>query len=194
MSNVGKMTRKQALLYAIEHLRDNPEVVDKLTSMYNDMPMCHWSKEACEDAIEQFYIERGRYPNISDLDRYTYLPSHPTVKNRFGISAREFLSRYNDKVRRLNKEEALRQFIAEYKRVGPFTAKMYNKGRGVGVSTWQYVARLWEIKSWSELVKFSNVEPVVKQKEPTQFNITVKGGVWEWNRRIAEINERIKNS
>ena len=189
------MTRKQALLYAIEHIgNDNPEAAEKLLSMYNDMPMCHWSKEACEDAVEQFYIDRGRYPNTSDLDRYAYLPSHPTVKNRFGIEAGEFLAAYTGKALRIKRDVALSQFKEEFKRVRPFSGIMYNKERGEGIISWQYVARLCGLRTWTELLDLAELKRIIREPEPKKYNISTKGGVWEIDRRIEEINKRIENS
>lgn len=188
------MTRKQALLYAIEHIgSDNPEATEKLLSMYNDMPMCHWSKEACEDAIEQFYIERGRYPNTSDLDRYTYLPSHPTVKNRFGIDAREFLSRYTGKALCLKREAVLKQFKEEFERIQPLSNIMYNKERGEGVISWQFVAHICGLRTWTELLNLAGLKRIVRKPEPRVYKVTTKGGIWEIDKRIAEINRRIKS-
>lgn len=195
MSKVLKMTRKQALLYAIEHIgQDSPEAVEKLKSMYNDMPMCHWSKEACEDAIEQFYIDCGRYPNTSDLDRYTYLPSHPTVKNRFGVEAREFLAQYTGRALCLKKDAALEQFVAEFNRIQPTSSVVYNKEREEGVISWQFVAHLCGLHTWMELLNAAGVKRVVRSYAPKAYRVNTKGGVWEIDKRIAEIDKRIENS
>jgi len=181
------MTRKQALLYAIEHIgEDNIEAVAQLESMYDDMPMCHWSEAACKDAIEQFYIDRGRYPNVSDLDRFAYLPSHTAVQNRFGVPAREFLAQYTGAAKQVSKEKAMDEFVSEYNRIRPTSSLMYNRERGEGVITWQFVAHLCGVNTWLELLRLANLERIKKEPKPTVYKIISHGGILDTERKIRE--------
>lgn len=186
------MTRKQALLYAIERTKEsNPDAAAALMSIYRDMPALCWSTDACRDAIEQFYIDNNRYPKSNEYNTHPNLPSRSVVEKRLGV---DFILNCASRNRESRKNAALKQFVAEYDYTRPFSGKMYNEKRRVGVIRWQAVARLWGQKTWSGLVKFAQLKPIPRQPRPEDYSIVTKGGIWEIERRIAAIEERIKNS
>lgn len=43
-----------------------------------------WTYEKIRDGFAKFYTERGRYPNIFEIDTYPFLPSSKQLQRRFG--------------------------------------------------------------------------------------------------------------
>ena len=81
-------TRKTALLEAIEIVKaaDLPQeqkngIVKKLTLCVTELPFAKWSEDAICDACDQFLLDHGRVPSISEFDRGG-LPSHTVVRRR----------------------------------------------------------------------------------------------------------------
>jgi hypothetical protein len=89
------MTRKQASNQAIHELSKQDgqeEVIEKLQSICNELPLCNWTEAAIKDSVEQFYVENGRYPNVTDFKKKG-MPPHPSVKRRFGINLKDRLQK-----------------------------------------------------------------------------------------------------
>lgn len=65
--------------------------------------------------------------------------------------------KYKETVERIKKE-----FVKEYKRIAPKSAKEFNLKRHDGVTGWATTAKLLGVKKWSELLNSCNLFPIKK--------------------------------
>ena len=183
-------TRKAALLEAIEIVKaaDLPQeqknnLVKKLALCVTELPFARWSEDAIYDACEQFLLDHGRVPSISEFDRGA-LPSHTVVQRRLGITVRELRERYfREELEKQegspDRETILREFANEYKRIGFTTQKKYDRHRSAGQPSAQTILKHTGIASWRDLLKTAGVKTTRKKtgaKRKTsfsQFTVTV---------------------
>ncbi len=69
----------------------------------------------------------------------------------------------------LSAEKIKKQFIDEYKKINPKSAREYNLKRTRGIPSWATVAGILGVKKWSELIKHCGVE---QKKRPTVKKIS----------------------
>ncbi len=90
------MTRKQAVLDAIEILsrnQENKQTVSILKEIYDELPLIRWTENNVLDAFAQFILENGRLPTAGDM--CVTLPSKPTLNRIFNVSGLvEFEKKY----------------------------------------------------------------------------------------------------
>lgn len=101
MTNMQKLTRKQALERAIEILsidlgksEDRQEVVDMLKLIANELPLVYWTEEVVFDAFDQFIIENGRAPFAKEVTKEKHLPSSTTIRKLFNMEIGAFIKKY----------------------------------------------------------------------------------------------------
>lgn len=175
------MTRKQALTLAIAALSasgDNEEAVQVLHTLRDELPLNRWSDTAIRDSIEQFILDHGRPPTVSDFKKRG-LPPHPVIKNKYGVTLSEWLRKNYPVINSSLKETraaATKEFIQEYLRIRPNSAEDYNKNRTPGSACWYTIARYNQTRNWRslltklELPVFSHVAvPSVKREYYVQF-------------------------
>lgn len=199
------MTRKQALREAIEIVQKTrmnaakkDEIIESLELCEAELPFAKWSEEAIFDACDQYCIDHNRdYLKLDDFKRGG-LPSHPTIKNRFGLTAKEFRDKYYP-LKNPNKkhpvyshkscEEYTNDFVAQYRSVNPKSAVEYNKLRPKGYPTWSVVAAMNGVTTWCALLKLFNLDkkPVSKLKV---ISISESGSIELLKKLIAENNAR----
>lgn len=166
------MTRKEALLHAIDIIsnisttHNNMLIIEKLQEIIADLPLNMWTESAIHDAIQQWAIDNGRYPMVSDF-KSRYLPSHPSVKNRFGMTLGDFLAKYypqskprckTPKYRYKTKYEWKEIFINEYKRINPHSCNEFDKKRSAGVPMWITIAKMFGLCTWKELLALCGIK------------------------------------
>ncbi len=196
-------TRKTALLDAIEIVKiaglpeeQKNNLVKMLTLCVTELPFTKWSENAIYDACDQFLLDHGRVPSISEFDR-SGLPSHPVVQRRLGISVREFRERYfRDELEKQkaapDREVILRNFTDEYKRIGFTTQKGYDQHRSAGQPSAQTILKYIGVTSWRDLLKLAGIEPTQRKfgaKRKTsfsQFTVTV---TYPWDKVKQQIEQ-----
>lgn len=195
------MTRKNALLKAICILRElaipqleKDELIDALQLCFNELPFAKWSEKAIFDACDQFILDHGRGIGIKDFEMEG-LPSHPTIKNRFGITAKEFRDKYYPIHKDIttkspfctkSKEEWKTLFINEFSRIQPTGQDDYNSRRNKTLPGWITLARMFNLKTWNQLLDFCNLK---KHNEEIAYNVTFYS---ECDENIKKIEEKIK--
>ena len=137
------MTRKDALSEAIIIIKKSninnkkkAELTKKLELCVSELPYAKWTEAAIFDACDQYIAEHGLPLRLKDFQSRE-LPSHPTVKNRFGITLKEFRDTYYPMPEREKNiaqisEETIRDFREEYQRCGATNMESYNKLRSEG--------------------------------------------------------------
>jgi hypothetical protein len=203
-----QMTRKQALHKALEALETlsaptpataapdpataNPDPIDTqaaaeiLRGMIADLPLTGWTEKTIFDTIDQFIIDHGRIPTVTDFKKKG-LPPHPVIKLRFNMTLREFLDKHypdqklcSSKIYFPETKEHWRDlFLTDYYANKPCSAEEHNANRTSGTPSWQTIAKMFEIIKWLDWLSFCEITPYVKKREPvrgsvppTQFYIT----------------------
>lgn len=184
------MTRREALLCAIEYIGDNnPELTDKLNEMLEDMPMTHWSAAACYDAIEDFCITHGRFPRMEDFKYNSKLPALPTIRNRFKMPALQWL-RSLEHYTPARTNSALAAFIDEYNRIHPVSGPDYNIKKCKDVSRWEAVARRYTPSgNWTDLLKLTGLRSVPRRHIP-EYQVDATGGIWAIEERLQALEQK----
>lgn len=162
------MTRKEAIIEAIgiisaqeEDEQKKKEVIAGLRLCLSELPFAHWSKQAIFDTCDQWIKDHGRSIKVRDFD-LDGLPPHPVIKNRFGITAKEFRDKYypmEPAERRvasmyhdLSTEELNEIFVAEFHRVKARGLHHYDKSRGRGTPCASTLLRANDT-TWKGLLK-----------------------------------------
>ena len=164
------MTRKQALHKALEVVTDE-ETKEKITEILSELPFTGWSEKTIFDTIDQFIIDHGRTPTVTDFKKKG-MPPHPVIKLRFGKTLREFLDSHYPTQKLCeskifsskSREEWQELFIAEYHKIKPGSAEEYNTHRQKGSPSWATVARLFDITKWLDWLLFCDIVPYVRKR------------------------------
>ena len=151
------MTRKQALNAAITELskyEEFIEVVALLSDIHDDLPLVHWSDKSIRDTIEQFVIDNGRNPTVTDFMKKG-MPSHMVMKRKYKVNLGEWLAEHYP-IQRPSfdelKNKYTKQFIEDYIRIRPSAQERFNENRGEGTVTWQTVAKYHGVDTWRKLI------------------------------------------
>lgn len=160
------MTRKEALREAIQIVSSarigrqrKADIIAGLTLCRQELPFARWSREAVFDACDAWVEEHGALTLRAFAS--PEMPCHTTVKNRFGMTARQFRDRYypldgaqpgspygGDSV-----DEWNRRFRADFHAMGCTGQADYNRRRDRGLPTWNTVAAMNGVKSWRQLLE-----------------------------------------
>jgi len=180
------MTRKEAIIYAIDMIRkyggdseESKSAEEKLTSVMNDLPLTKWSKEAIFDACDQYCKKHNKsYLTATDFNSGE-LPPHRVVKKRFGMEVKEFRDQYypvpnrmpyHNVYYKMSEEDYTKEFAQFCKKYSYLTQDEYNKRRPEHLPTWVILARMNGVERWTELLSIANVE-FEKYKE-IQLSVT----------------------
>jgi hypothetical protein len=179
------MTRKQAILRAIEILsadEKNKEICEQLKNIYDDMPLCRWSEKAIFDAFDQYILEHGYIPSHTELNRNPNVPTHSSIKNRFGITTEAFLQKYYSEYfhkcksriyNRRSVEYWKEYFTLQYKKLGYPTLREYDKNREDKSPSGNHLVKICGYKTWNDLVYGCGYDVLKRtngDKYRTQYN------------------------
>ncbi len=170
------MTRKQALLRAIEELKKNKkntQIVMLLTEIYEDMPLVRWNRNNILDAFQQYLIDNnGVFPTKRNLGKS--LPTYNVIKRIFGSNSMtdfrdtffpneysEYYSSYN----RYTLETLKECFIENYNNInGGNYVKYddYDLYRQPGTPSIRFIINKFDCKSYNELLLKMNIRKNTK--------------------------------
>jgi len=164
---VADMTNSKAFQTIITYLDSIPNLSPDLCKakcvlqeLRNGIPWKVWDDVAIRSAIESFIKEHGRPPRIKEMDKYPYLPSHPTVERQYGMTAGKWMNinyplgesqNWRWKYENYTEESFRNIFIEQYNSIRPTSAVDYNKRRDHRSPTWQYIAKVLCFNTWTEL-------------------------------------------
>ena len=152
------MTRKQAILKAIQALsalEGKEEAITLLQDIYDEMPLIHWSDKSIRDTVEQFIVDNGRIPNVSDFKKKG-MPPHTIFQQKYKITLGEWLQQnYPTPAPTFEelKDKYTKEFIEEYIRIKPTSEEDFNKQRKRNAKTWNTVAKYHNTNSWLSLLQ-----------------------------------------
>ncbi|MCL2854050.1 MAG: hypothetical protein FWE21_00360 [Defluviitaleaceae bacterium] len=168
------MTRKQALQAALDVVTDQG-TKEKIQEILDHMPFMGWSEQTIFDTINQFIIDNGRPPRTAEFKKKT-LPPHTVIKLRFGINLKDFLEKHYPQNQpspsrpysHQTKEHWQAQFIDDYIKNRPPSARQHNAVRTQGTPSWQTISTMFGIQKWRDWLKHCNLTAA----KGTQINLT----------------------
>lgn len=176
------MTRKNALKNAISAVKNSDfddetkqMIIEKLELCISELPFAKWTQAAIFDACDQFIEDNGRPLILRDFVS-AKLPSHPTIKQRFGITLKEFRDLYyplpeiksSSKYKNVELPESLKRFHDEFVRCGARTREDYDNMRDKSHPCSATILKIAGTKSWDELLLMTNtVRPDKPKRENT---------------------------
>ena len=207
------MTRKQAVLQAIYLLEkdiNNKEICQVLYSILDDLPMCHWSDKAIFDAFDQYILDNNCLPSRNEIINNPKLPTHPTVKNRFGITLQEFYKKYyNQYIKKCpsrvyhyhTTDYWIDNFKEQYVKNNCPTQKKYDLLREKDTPCSRHIIKLNGSKNWNELLYDCGFEvqgqnrnsTVLVAKKKTKFTVTSVRNIDINEEQIKEVNARLQS-
>ena len=170
------MTRREALEEAAEIVakarigkRRKEEILAGLALCREELPFAHWSEAAVFDACDTWVREHGSLP----LRAFSspQMPSCSTVKNRFGMTAREFRDRYYPLEGRAGSRygqrgagEWNRLFQEDFRRIRCTGQADYNRRRDRALPTWNTLAGMNGLRTWGALLERMGLVPYPKER------------------------------
>ena len=155
---VSMMTRKQALQRAIEHLSQFPEYAEEvrlLREISQELPMIHWSDHSIRDTVEQFILDNGRPPTVTDFKK-AGMPPHTVIQNKYKMPLRQWLTENYPTPKPSAEElkaEYTQAFLEDYHRIKPRSQYEFNQYKRPKTRGWQTVAAYHNTRSLRNLLK-----------------------------------------
>ena len=178
------MTRSEALREAIDIIEGTEmdedrrrALVEKLELCLRELPFARWSEAAILDACDTYIAAHGGPLTVRDF-RSRELPSHTTVKNRFGVDLRQFLdTRYPVPRRSVSSaSETLETFRREYIHCGARSRESYDRLRRPGSPCAATVLRRCGVSGWRELKARAGIPPdpaPEAERKPEEYRLTM---------------------
>lgn len=160
------MTRKEALREAMQIVSSarigkgrKEEILAGLALCRRELPFARWTREAVLDACDAWVQEHGSLTLRAFAS--PEMPSHSTVKNRFGMTARQFRDRYypldggpgRGPFAGQGVDEWNRRFREDFHAMGCAGQADYNRRRDRALPTWNTVAAMNGVKTWRQLLE-----------------------------------------
>lgn len=163
------VNRKEALNIAIEAIKQLPEtyenkqVIERLEGIISDCKITgtYWTKEKVFEVLNKWRDEHGRNPSVTNLME-PEMPPPSTIQRLFDMSASAFLNihyPHPTKAKRKNKytvkteQQWIENFVEQFNKIQPYSAKDYDVKRDKDTPTWQTVARYLNLSTWHELLQ-----------------------------------------
>ena len=143
-----------------QNVPDRLKITEKLQECVDALPFSEWTQACVFDACDQYMKDNQKtYLTTNDF-KMKKLPSHSTIKNRFGITAKEFRDKYypipKEYKGALKSEETneskINRFIERYNIMKPSGAGEYTKLKSSYDVGWVVCAKIVGAKNWTELI------------------------------------------
>lgn len=181
------MTRKQALLRAIEELQKNKknnQTISVLMEIYNDLPLVRWSEKSVLDAFQQYLNENNNiFPSKRNLGKK--LPTYNVIKRIFGSNSMTdfrdtfFPNEYNEHYSPYNNytlETLKKCFIKNYNDINGGNYVKYDEYdlyREHGTPSIQYIIKKFDCKSYNDLLIKMGIRKTTKSFVVSSNKITL---------------------
>lgn len=169
------MTRKEAISQAIDLVKstniyseeEKSDLVLVLENIKQALPLAHWTEASIFDAIDQYRLEHGKLPNLSDFIHKNNLPTKTVIRRVFGQRISDFLLKYyssespkKDREKKYLEDDRklLEDFKLQYKVLQCTSCKDYDRRRKKDTPCSQTLLRRLNIKTWNELLNQSGIK------------------------------------
>lgn len=178
------MTRRDALreaIYIVSNARigkqRKAEIIAGLELCQQELPFSHWSKEAIFDACNTWIADHGELHMRAFAS--PQMPSHPTIKNRFGMTAREFRDKYypmkDVSTRSPYYQHSINEwnemFVDEFNLIECTGQDDYNQRRNHKLPTWNTMAAMNNCKTWNQLLALLSLKTYQKSRPKVEVRI-----------------------
>lgn len=178
------MTRKDALREAIQIVSQarigkqrKEDIISGLSLCESELPFTHWTAEAIFDACDTWVDEHGELHISAFMS--PKMPSHPTIKNRFKMTVREFRDKYypisdtttKSRYYKRSVDEWNHLFLEEFHRIRCTGQDDYNHKRARNLPTWNTMAKMNKVKTWFELLRELNLKTYKKERKNIDVRI-----------------------
>lgn len=179
------MTRRQAIRESMKMVEKSrisadrkKEMLQALQLCLDELPFARWSKEAIFDACDDFIQSRNQNLTTGCFS-LTGMPSHSTIKHRFGMTAKEFRDKYYPLVNR-NPRSPYRshpveywneRFIKDFNEIMASSQDDYNKRRDQDLPSWFTLARMNGLSTWTALLDLLGLKTFPRSDQPMRFVI-----------------------
>lgn len=206
-----KITRKQAVLRAIEVLsesKENEEICKVLENLAEELPLSHWTENSILDVTNQFLNDNGKLPASVDFLKVDYLPSRCTIKNKLGLTVEEFYKKYysnfycnsNSIYNYKDIEYWTNMFKEQYIKHGKPSLNIFDKIRDEDTPCVQTYCKIIGVSTWNELLEHcgflvigqnehSKVKP---QRKKINYSVVCKFNKDISAEKIKETNKKLK--
>lgn len=188
---------------AIEQLPpsdENEQAIKRLQSLGKVRLNAQWTKERVFQALDQWRDEHGRNPTVSNLVEYG-MPKAVTIQRMFDMKASVFMSIHyprenikkpTTKYSIRSEQEWIDDFRRQYEQIKPKSGCEYNNRREEGSPTWNTIVKYCHVGTWTELLKFTNVDISHLHKTPPIKTLTVISEHPTYDRLIELLEDRKK--
>ena len=206
------MTRKQAILQAIAILKkndENQEICRVLTELLHELPICHWSKKTILDAFDQYILEHNKLPSKSEIKDNPKIPTHSTIKNRFGLTLQNFYKEYyGDYIKKCpsrvyhyqSVDFWINNFKEQYIKNDYPTQREYDLLRDKNTPSSRHLVKISGYKNWNELLDNCGFEihgqncnsTIILSKKEFSYNVNFVRNKNVNENQIKEINDSLQ--
>lgn len=175
------MTRKEAINRVLMRLSEIPECGEEiriLTEIRDELPLIHWSDASIRDRVEQFILDNGRPPTVTDFKK-AGMPPHTVFKQKYKMTLAEWLEQNYPAPKQSTeelKEKYTKDFLEDYYKIRPRSSEAFNRKRRNGTKSWNTLAGYYGVKSWRNLLKALNLPLYFDMKRdhvPAKFTVNV---------------------
>ena len=178
------MTRKEALREAIDIVSNarigkqrKADIIAGLELCQRELPFSHWSEEAIFDACDTWVSEHGELHMQAFAS--PQMPSHPAIKNRFGMTAREFRDKFypmkdvstRSRYYKRSVAEWNDLFVKEFSRIRCTGQDDYNRRRNHELPTWNTMAEMNRCNTWNRLLALLSLKTYRKPHPKVEVRI-----------------------
>lgn len=144
---------------------ENKQAIIRLNNMKQDRYI-NWTKELVFQYLDNWAKEHGRNPTVTNLVEPN-MPKATTIQRLFDMKSSAFLNIYypnNEKKANTSiysiktKQEWIDNFIQQFNRIQPKSAKEYDVKREKNTPTWLTIARYLNVATWKELLELTNLD------------------------------------
>lgn len=175
------MTRKQAITKAIAALHqtgENAEAIRLLQDLSDELPLIHWSDKSIRDTVEQFILDNGRPPTVSDFKK-AGMPPHMVIQNKYKMTLGQWLDQ-NYPTRKPSFDELkakyTKAFIKDYNRIKPRSQYEFSEKKRPDTRSWQTVAAYYNTRSWRKLLSTLNLplyNTLHRERVPQKITVAI---------------------
>lgn len=178
------MTRRDALREAIEIVSNarigkqrKADIIAGLKLCQQELPFSRWSREAIFDACDTWVADHGELHMRAFVS--PQMPSHPAIKNRFGLTARDFRDKYypmkDVSARSPYYQHSINEwnemFVDEFNLIECTGQDDYNRRRNHKLPTWNTMAAMNNCKTWNQLLTLLSLKTHQKSRPKVAVRI-----------------------
>lgn len=144
---------------------ENKQAITRLSNMKQDRYI-KWTKELVFRYLDNWAKEHDHNPTVNNLSEPN-MPKAATFHRLFDMKPSTFLNTYypnnkpkekRSKYSAKTKQEWIDNFIQQFNKIQPKSAREYDTKRDKSTPTWITLARYSNVSTWKELLEITNLD------------------------------------